>query len=188
MAPDQFLRRDPQKPHVVDPFDYVDEPLRTKLLSFNPRKVKPLGGQIDYDIDGKLVGNWYREGTGGYAGLNRRWDYWVGHLTFAYHHIDPSQIIISIGDVDGRARQFAVHGNSPDPARISVADGLVKYSLIRPNIDGRTGKPHAEFQEQFLGTLLVQQLEDRKLKIEVFMGKIPEDVRSFTKAALHYER
>jgi hypothetical protein len=95
----------PGQPHfdVMSPAD-ADEPLRTKLLSFNPRKAKPLGGRIDHDIDGKLVGNWYREATGGYAGLNRRWDYWVGHLTFAYHHVDPSQVIISIGDVDGKAR------------------------------------------------------------------------------------
>ena len=65
VLPEQFLKRDLHKLHVVDPFDYIDEPLRTKLLSFNPRKAKPLGGRIDYDIDGKLVGNWYREGTGG---------------------------------------------------------------------------------------------------------------------------
>jgi hypothetical protein len=188
VRPEQFLNRDPHKLHVVDPFDYIDEPLRTKLLSFNTRQAKPLGGRIDYDIDGNLVGNWYREGTGGYAGLNRRWDYWVGHLTFAYHHIDPSQIIISIGDIDGRARQFGVRGNSPDPARISAADGLVKYSLVAPNIDSRTGKPFANFQEQFFGTLLVQVVEDRKLKIEVFHGKSAEDVKGFTKAAVPYER
>jgi len=188
VRPEQFLQRDPHKLHIVDPFDYIDDPLRTKLLSFNARKVKPLGGRIDYDIDGKLVGNWYREATGGYAGLNRRWDYWVGHLTFAYHHIDPSQIIISIGDVDGRARQFAVRGNSPDPAKIGVADGLIKYNLIAPSVDSRTGKPLAQFEERFFGVLLVKLLEDRKLKLESFAGKTPADVRDFTAAAAIYER
>ncbi len=185
---DQFLNRDPQKPHLVDPFDYIDEPLRTRLLSFNARQVKPWGGRIDYDIDGKLVGNWYREGTGGYAGLNRRWDYWVGHLTFAYHHIDPSQVIISIGDFDGRARQFAVRGNSPDPATIGVGDGLVKYSLIMPLVDSRTGKMMVNGRERFVGTLLTQLIEDRKLKIEVFADQLVDDVRSFTKMASLYER
>lgn len=188
VIPDQFLKRDPHKLHVVDPLDYVDEPLRTKLMSFNARKAKPLGGRIDYDIDGKLVGNWYREGTGGYAGLDRRWDYWVGHLTFAYHHLDPSQIIISIGDVEGRARQFAVRGNSPDPAKISVTDGLVKYSLVAPNIDSRTGQPLANFPERFFGTLLVQLVEDRKMKFEVFLDKTAQQVETFTSAAKFYER
>jgi hypothetical protein len=188
VVPDQFLKRDPHKLHVVDPFDYIDEPLRSKLLSFNARQVKPLGGRIGYDIDGKLVGNWYREGTGGYAGLNRRWDYWVGHLTFAYHHIDPSQIIISIGDVDGQARQFAVRGNSPDPATIRPEDGLVKYSLIAPTVDGRTGKRFINLEERFYGTLLVQVLDDRKLKFEVFPGKSAADVDAFTAAATIYER
>lgn len=188
VLPDQFLKRDPHKLHVVDPFDYIDEPLRTKLLSINARKSKPLGGRIDYDIDGKLVGNWYREGTGGYAGLNRRWDYWVGHLTFAYHHIDPSQIIISIGDVDGRARQFAVRGNAPDPGRISLADGIIKYDLVSPRIDSRTGKSLAIFEERSFGVLLVKLLENRKLNLQVFPGKSPAEVRGFTADAAVYER
>lgn len=188
VRPEQFLNRDPHKLHVVDPFDYIDEPLRTKLLSFNARKSQPLGGRIDYDIDGKLVGNWYREGTGGYAGLDRRWDYWVGHLTFAYHHIDPTQVLISIGDVGGRARQFAVRGNNPDPAKIGAADGLIKYNLIAPSIDSRTGKQLADFEERFFGVLLVKLLEDRKLKLEVFPGRKSADVRDFTAGAAVYDR
>ena len=188
ILPDQFLKRDPHKLHVVDPFDYIDEPLRAKLLSFNARTRKPWGGRIDFDIDGKLVGNWYREGTGGYAGLNRRWDYWVGHLTFAYHHIDPSQIIISIGDVDGKARQFAVRGNSPDPAEIGPTAGFVKYRLVAPNVDSRTGKPYANVQERFFGTLLVQLVEDRQLKFEIFPDRQADQVLGFTAAVRMYQR
>src|SRR6185503_12786296 len=105
VRPEQFLQRDPWKPHTVDPFDYIDEPMRSQLAALNPRKAPPLGGKIDYDVDGRLAGNWYREGTGGYAGLSRRWDYWVGHLSFAYHHLAPSVVIVSIGELDGRARQ-----------------------------------------------------------------------------------
>ena len=51
---EQFLKRDQWKPHVVDPFDHIDEPLRSQLLAFNARKTPPLGGKIDYDIDGRL--------------------------------------------------------------------------------------------------------------------------------------
>ncbi len=186
--PAQFLNRDPWKQHLVDPFDYVDEPLRSTLLAFNARQAKPRGGKIDYDIAGRLVGNWYRVGTGGYAGLNGRWDYWVGHLTLAYHHLDPTQIIVSLGDVGGRARQFAVRGNSPDPARITASDGLVKYELVAPNIDSRTGKAYPDYHERFYGVLLVQLVEDRKLQLEVFPDQTPDQVRGFTDQVRTYER
>lgn len=188
VRPEQFLKRDPWKPHTVDPFDYVNEPLRGKLLALNPRKVAPFGGRIDYDVNGRLAGNWYREGSGGYAGLDRRWDYWVGHLTFAYHHLAPSQIIISIGELDGRTRQFAVQGNAPDPARIGPADGVVKYSLISPNVDSRTGRPMAGFDERVYGVLLAHMVEPRKLKLEVFSNKTTTEVKDFTTTARFYER
>jgi hypothetical protein len=188
IVPEQFLKRDPHKLHVVDPFDYVDEPLRSKLAAFNPRQVKPLGGKIDYDIDGRLVGNWYRQGTGGYAGLNRRWDYWVGHLSVAYHHIDPSQIIVSIGDFDGQPRQFAVRGNGPEPSQVSANDGLVKYDLVLPAIDNRTGQRLRQADERSHGVLLAQLIEDRKLKIEFFADQTTASVAGFTEGARVYER
>lgn len=84
--------------HLVDPFDYFEEPLRDQLLKLNLRKAKPLGGKIDYDIDGKLVGNWFKEGTGGYDGNRDKRGYWMGHLAIVYHHLDPAKVIVSIGD------------------------------------------------------------------------------------------
>jgi hypothetical protein len=188
VKPDHFLNRDPHRLHVVDPFAYVDEPLRSKLLAFNPRKAKPEGGKIDYDVEGRLVGNWYREATGGYAGPKGRWDYWVGHLAFAYHHIEPTQVIISIGELEKRARQFQVRGNTPDPAKVSKDDGLVRYSLIEPRIDNRTGKQLADAPERFYGVMLVQVLEKSKLRLEVFPGKNVGDVKEFSNAAQVYER
>jgi len=188
VVPEQFLGRNPWTPHTVDPFDYLEDPLRAKLLALNPRKAKPFGGRIDYDIDGRLIGNWYREKTGGYAGVNRRIDYWVGHLTIADHYIDPAQIIISLGDFDGKPRQFQVRGNQPDPAKVSKETGMVKYDLIMPNIDDKTGKPFADFQERQLGVMLVELLDKRRLQVEVFPGKKAGDITGFTKAALIYER
>ncbi|MCH8908147.1 MAG: hypothetical protein IH840_13745 [Candidatus Heimdallarchaeota archaeon] len=32
------------------------------MLEKNPRTVEPFGGKIDYDIDGRLIGNWYLQG------------------------------------------------------------------------------------------------------------------------------
>ncbi|MSR54663.1 MAG: hypothetical protein EXS09_15450 [Gemmataceae bacterium] len=176
------------KVHTVDPFDYVAEPLRAKLLALNPRKVEPFGGRIDYNIDGRLVGNLYREKTGGYAGLNRRIDYWVGHLAIVPHYIDPTQVIVSVGEFEGRPRQFQVKGNSPDPAKVSKTDGVVKYELISLKIDDKSGKSLLGFREQVLGIMLVQVLDGQQLRVEFFPGKTAGDVAEFTRSALTYER
>jgi len=176
--------------HVVDPFDYFDEPLKSQLLRLNARKTPPFFGKIDYDIDGRLVGNWFREGTGGYAG-NRRdpRGYWMGHLAFVYHPMEPSVVIISVGDFDGRPRQFAVVGNGPDPARVSREAGVVKYELVYAPFSGSGERielpPHMRGVQ---GVLLAQLREDRKLKMEVFPGKSAADVKGFTADARAYER
>jgi len=188
VKPDQFLRRDPQKPHVVDPFDYIDEPLRGELIKKDARKVPPFGGRIDYDIDGKLIGNWYEVGTGGYAGLNRRIDYWVGHLAIVNHHLDPSIIVFSIGNFNGRAQQFWVKRNQPDPAKIGEADGVVKYELVYGQL-GSSGqvqiRPDADIVQ---GVALCQVLPNRELKFEVLPGLTIEQVKGFTENARTYER
>lgn len=184
----QFQNRDPWKPHVVDPFDYMDEPLRSRLLKLNPRTSEPRGGKIDYDIDGRLVGNWYERDTGGYAGKNRRLDYWVGHLTFAYHHIDSSKIVISLGHFDGRPRQFWVKGNSPDPAKITESDGLVKYELVYAAISN-AGIPYEGLDTtRVQGVVLAQVLPNRQIKVETFPGKTARDITTFSNAAKVYER
>ena len=51
------------KIYTVDPFDYFEEPLKSQLKSKSLRTTEPVGGKIDYDIDGKLVGNWFVETT-----------------------------------------------------------------------------------------------------------------------------
>jgi hypothetical protein len=188
VKPEQFLQRDPQKPHVVDPFDYLAEPLRAPLIAKCARKVPPFGGRIDYDIDGQLIGNWYEQGTGGYAGLNRRIDYWVGHLSIVYHHLDPKIIVVSIGNYDGRAAQFWVRGNAPDPAKIGEKDGVVKYELLHGQL-GSSGqiqkRPDAETVQ---GVALCQVLPNRGLKAELFPGKTGSQVSGFTAEARVYER
>jgi hypothetical protein len=187
--PAQFHGRDPSKPHTVDPFDYVDEPLRSQLLACNARKVAPFGGKIDYDIDGRLVGNWYREGTGGYAGFRGQLAYWIGHVTFAYHHVDPARIIVSLGDFAGQPRQFAVRGNGPDPAKVSAEAGAVKYELVYASLNS-SGEP-IELPRQMQGVqgvLLAQLADHRQLKLEVFPRKTAAEVTGFSGSAAIYER
>jgi hypothetical protein len=187
VRPEHFTNRDPYKPHTVDPFDYVDEPLKSQLLALNARKAAPRGGKIDYDIDGRLVGNWYKQGTSGYAARRGQLDYWLGHLSIVYHHIDPTQITVSIGDFGGKVRQFWVKANAPDPAEVSVATGPIKYELVYARI-GSAGQTYEGIPTGVQGVLLVQLLEGHKLRVEAFPGKSAGDVRGFTDSAAIYER
>ena len=51
------------KIHTADPLNYYTTELKGKRFQ-NTFEQQPISGKIDYDIDGKLVGNWFQEGTG----------------------------------------------------------------------------------------------------------------------------
>ena len=173
----------------MDPFDYFDEPLRSQLLALNVRKVKPFFGKIDFDVDGRLIGNWFREGSGGYPGDRRDpRGYWMGHLAFAPHHIDPTKIVVSIGDFGGRPAQYWVKGNAPDPANIGEADGVVKYELIWGQLGSSGDRQLRHDADTVQGVVLAQVLPGRKLKFEAFPGKSGSEIKGFTSAAKVYER
>lgn len=172
--------------YLDDMFAYFQEPLKSQLLAKAKRTVEPRSGRVDYDIEGKLVGNWFREGSGGFQGLNsserKSGDrYWDGHLSISYDFIDPTQIKFSIGNFEGKAAQFSIVGNSPDPATIGVESGLIKYELLSTV---SSDKPPGYFK----GTVLLQLMDKAKLKLELFPGKKAEDVSGFTSYALLYER
>ncbi|MFQ5716956.1 MAG: hypothetical protein ACE5GQ_07610, partial [Nitrospinales bacterium] len=119
---------EPWKIYVDDPFKYFIEPLRSQLMARTIGNGQPVGGKIDYDIDGALVGNWFVEGTNG--DQPGRPDYWATQLSVVYDHLDPTQIRVSFGDFNGQTAQFGVNGNFPDPASVTVGRGLVKYELV----------------------------------------------------------
>jgi len=77
--------------------------LRSQLLAKNKRKSAPLGGKIDFDVDGTASGNWFLLGTNGYGGLTGEGggNYWAGHLALARGNIDPALLVISMGFSNG---------------------------------------------------------------------------------------
>ena len=187
---------DPNRAHIQDPFYYYDEPLKTKLISKSLRTAKPEGGTIDYDIDGALTGTWFREGTKGWGGL-RQERYWADHLAVVPNNIDPEHFIFSIGTFDGIARQFGVKGNAPEPSQVGKETDLVKYELVEYKIyDGgkefdyrNLAKGLKAKNDDFVqGVVLLQLLEDRKLKFEAFPGKTADEVSGFSERAQIYVR
>lgn len=199
IVPEHYLAES-WKLHVVDPFPYFKEPVRNQLLALDVRQVEPRAGKIDYDIDGKLVGTWFKVGNNGFGqGGGQNTAPWRGHLSFVYDYLDPTALVISIGDYGGVSQQFGVKGNSPDPASIDQATGLHKYELAQlEHYRATTGVSwdgmhvfsdiKARPQIQVQGVALVQMLENRKIKFEVFPGKNAAQVSGFDDRAILYER
>ena len=184
------------KIHCADPFNYFNETVKSQMIEKCLRTEEPIGGRIDYDIDGRLVGTWFKENTNKYKGLilDR---YWAGHLTVAYDSIDPDHIVVSIGTFIDSAEQFGVSGNSPDPANVSVETGLVKYELV--GYDHYNGDEvwdsvtlvkglKVKNNNDVSGVVLFQLIEDQKLKVEIFPNETAETVSSFTEDVMIYER
>ena len=95
------------KIHTPDPFDYFTGEIQEVLIAKSLRTEEPFGGRFAYDIDGRLVGNWFQRDTNGYAGLDRD-RYWAGHLAVAYDLFDPSHVVVSISTFDGSSAQYGV--------------------------------------------------------------------------------
>jgi hypothetical protein len=187
------------KVHTVSPFDLYQGSLKAELEAKSLRSVAPLGGKIDYDQAGKLIGNWFREGSGGYSGNNNDngGRYWDGHLSVAPDYIDPASTIVSIGNWTGDAKQFVVSG-SVDPSKTGEQDGMVKYELKRLSHAGADGQMwngssltkgvRPSQSSAVEGTIALQVLAGNKLKVEKFPGKTAAQVTGFTSAAQTYER
>lgn len=198
--PNQYEAAESWKLHMVDLFDDMAEPLKNQLLSYLLRDANPRWGKIDYDIDGRLIGNWFKVGTGGYGGLKQGSEgYWAGHLAIAPDGNDPNWTILSFGDYQGQAQQFAVIKNDPNPADVSSESGLVKYEFGQIiNYAADTGElwdhrrflPHIRTRggPSVLGTLLVALTGAQTLKMEIFPGKRADEISGFTAAAQNYER
>jgi len=158
--------------HCGDPYTYFVAPIRSQLLSKNRRTVEPRGGKIDYDIDGTIAGNWFLEGiptdhtSSGYT-------YGYGHLAFVYDKYNPTNIRIAAGGTLALAPfVYSVVGNSPAPGSVSLSSGAIKY----------------EFISMSPAVLMVQMLESRRIRVEVFPGKTWSEVSVFTTAAKIYVR
>jgi hypothetical protein len=188
------------KIYTADPLDYYSPDAKAKALAKYVRTVAPLSGRIDYDIDGKLIGNWFVKDSGGYAGPgNGVKGYWAGHLAIVPEYLDNSSTIVSFGSwAGGDAKQWTVK-NPIDPATIGIEMGLVKYEVYGYQEVKSNGSrwdsmslyhdPKVALNSNDLGgCVLLQLTEARALKVEQFPGKKCADVSAFTTAAKTYER
>lgn len=204
LNPDSY-KAENWRSHAVSLFDYLEESIKSQVFAKSPRKSEPLGGKIDFDIEGKAVGGWFEEGSGGFRdetkdpGLcgNFPCPYWDGHLALVYDFIDPSQLRVSIGHDWGLSSKtpFGVKGNEPDFKNIDKSDGLVKYELVglkdvtkEKGYESNSTLITENDESKILGTMLIEMLEDRMIKMEIFPGKTKDQVSGFTSNAKVYQR
>ncbi len=159
--------------YYEDPYKYFTDSIREILEMKNLRVGEPKGGKVNFDVDGTLAGNWFLDGT------PLTWEassyiYGANQLAFIYDMYNASTIMISCGGTL-QAAPFAYHviGNASDPTTITTSSGIVKYALNAYTYDC---------------TMLVEMLEDRKVRVEVFENLKPEDASGFTSNAGIYVR
>ena len=183
--------------HISNPFDYFNSEIKNKMISKCLRKTEPYGGKICYDIKGKLVGTWFLEDTNYYAGLEDM-NYCSGHLVFAYDWIDPSFTRISIGPGMDLGGQWGIRNNSIDPADISLESGIIKIELVGYHYKDfwepwdalkiNHNVTYVNKNENPVGVLLCEIIDDYTLKMEIFKDKTVDEVEEFTDNYLIFKR
>lgn len=182
--------------HISDPLEYFNDEIKSLLIGKSLRSEEPIGGLIDYDVPGRLIGTWFLEGTNGWDGLKQE-RYWADHLAIIYDAIDPTHVIVSIGTFDqGHSGNFGVKGNSPDPGSVGVGE-FVKYELMDHDYydgDKRWDGTYfvkgikAENGKDARGVVLFELVSDERLKAEWFPNKVASEVNGFTENVKVFER
>lgn len=146
------------------PLKFFAEPLRSQLYAKVNRVSGGFDGRHDYDRPGRLAGNWFLEGTPEDGSLLP--EHWSKQLAFAYSNTHPSRILISIAGTLSIVNLCAVQDGAPDPAEVSVTSGAVAYRLFQkqPPVSEGDGRGQA------LGSLLVQLIDDNRIRVETFPG------------------
>lgn len=162
------------------PLKFFTEPLRSTLYSRVFRIGSDRDGKIDFDVRGRLTGNWFLEGLPADFSSTGP-DGWAKQLAFVFDNYDPSQPRISVGGQLARVGTFAVTAGDPAFASVGVGQGMVTYHL---GIVGPLGGPSTP-----AGILLAQLLAEDQLKVEMFPDAAGQGIPTqFTAAAKVYRR
>lgn len=139
--------------HADGPLKYFEEPLRSQLYARVQRVGGELDGKIDYDVPGRLNGNWFEDSPGTSFSAS-----------FVYDTYDPSQVRIAISTFMSGVTFFGTFTTAPGdplPRDVSAASGIVRYSLIQ----SRTGPPIGFTAVS--NRMLVQMIDDRRMQLEI---------------------
>lgn len=175
-------RYSPETLNADAPIKHFAEPLRSALYAKVNRVGADRDGRHDLDIAGRLVGNWFLEGTPEAGSLLP--ENWSKQLAFAYSNSHPTMVLISNGGSLPLRNLMAVHDGAPDPATVSVATGLVSYRLYQKEPPVSEGNRKGALQ---LGVLLVRMLTDDRIQVEIGTGSNAA-LSAFTTASRFFTR
>jgi len=146
-------------------------------------------GKIDFDLAGKLAGNWFHESLPLSQSARGDPKNSAKQLAFVYDVREPKAVRISIGGTVGPAGLYAVQPGAPDPASVTAESGLVKYQIHQALSPGEARKATSENRPAVKKNLLIVQLiGEHKLKVEYFPAELDVEPNGFTSAAAIYER
>ena len=201
LNPVAFNNAEAWKIVTVPALNYWSDAVKATILPFYARTAEPRDGKFDYDVNGTAIGDWFLAGSNGYFGSTDAQSspkYYAGHLAIAPDSIDTKSFIFSIGSYNGGdATQFAIVGNTPDPATITPQTGIVKYTLagfdhILANGQKWTGSTPASGitvkAGQSKAVVLVQLTDAQTMKVEVFPGMTTDKVTGFDAGAQTFNR
>lgn len=162
-----------QQLHCDSPYKYFAEPLRSQLYARVKRSGSDKDGRIDYDITGRLIGNWFHESVGAVSSDGP--SVWPYQLAFVPDSNVPTEQRISISSYLPLPGKWKPQDGAPDFASVGVASGVVAYTLDY--------WAHGERA----GVMLVQLTDATHLRVEVFPGS-QVTPGAFTAAAKTYIR
>ena len=173
---------------AISPLALYGAPLSGKLYSKVAREGQEKDGRIDLDQPGKLVGNWFHESLALEKSAQGDPQVWTKQLAFAYDVRQPTSVRVSIGGVITAPGLYAIHPGEPDPASVSVTNGLVTYHLSSPARAPDHTAPPRRREESRPRLLLVQMLTATRLRAEVVEGQAAAQTPCFSPRAAIYER
>lgn len=160
--------------HADAPLRFYEEPLRSQLYALVRREGGDKDGRIDFDVSGRLQGNWFHESvTLGESGLPAAW---ARQLAFVYDNVQPTQPRVSIGGTLTMSGVFGIDATDPPFDSVTPDSRPVSYRLRRGG--GRDGPVD--------GILLVQMLDSTRIRVEV--TTVAAAPAGFTGAAQVYAR
>lgn len=154
---------------------FFAEPVRSALYAKVDRRGGNLDGKIDFDVAGRLSGNWFQDGLP--VGESTVLDAGPKQLAFVRDVADASAVRVSVGGALGMQGAYAVQAGAPDPASVGPDSGRVAYRLFVAV--SNPGSP--------VGLLIVQMTDGETLRVQVFPGSLAADAE-FTPAAQTYRR
>jgi hypothetical protein len=141
--------------HTVSPIRYYAEPLRSQLYARVKRNAADKDGKTDFDIKGRLIGNWYDQSVNGIESQTSTG--WPKSLAFVYDNFDPAVPRISIGGTISSPFLGTTAPGAPRFEDVGITSGVVSYSI----------RYTRETNIQF-GLMLVQMLAEDRIRVEVF--------------------